>query len=323
MNPEAKIKKYSALVASFAVCIGLGIQQNPANAQLPPTNMGKFVHKPGDNQYGSQAQKLRHPPQPVRTVSRPVMGGGGGGASYRYRKTRPKPKPDISLQAIPADEPIAPAGFPPLPEAVDIPGVERTNGLTAINNSSYSKSYGGGSSRPNPYQGSKQGYKHYSPGAFLPQKQSSPPMGGGDSMHQHYKHVPTQSSSSGVGYYKAKSAPLPSRTETFSTQGGPGTGTGANAAAGGPSIGKALKGLGREPKLEDRVYGNTGSAPEAPTPVQINQAATQDLSLPDDDFKYRRPPSATGRFMKNTVKRIGNRVGNVVNSMPIPTNFGR
>lgn len=149
-------------------------------------------------------------------------------------------------------------------------------------------------------------------------------------MHQHYQHVPTQSTGSGVGYYKAKSAPLPSRGDTFGAQDGSGTtGKGAMDAAtaggggGAPSLGKALKGMGREPKLDDRVYGNTGSAPEAPTPVQINQASTQDLSLPDDDFKHRKPQSAGGRFLKRTVKRVGNRMGNMMNSMPVPTNFGR
>lgn len=127
MNSESKTK-ISVLAAAFLAVSGLSVL--PAMAQLPPTNMGKFVHKPGDNQYSDATQSTRHPAAPPPIISRPMGGGGGGGGSIGYTPTRPKPKPDISLQAIPADEPIAPAGFPPLPESVDLPGV---NMVTALN----------------------------------------------------------------------------------------------------------------------------------------------------------------------------------------------
>ena len=133
-------------------------------------------------------------------------------------------------------------------------------------------------------------------------------------MHQHYGHIQPgafvtgSSTGSSPGYYKAKS-PQP-KEDTFGAKDAGG--------GGGPNLGKALKKMGKEPKLNDRVYGSESAAPDAPVPVQINQASTQDLSLPDDDFEYRRPPSKTGRYMKRQLKRVGNRARSTFNSMPVP-----
>lgn len=322
MNSESK-SKISVLAAAFLAVSGLSVL--PAVAQLPPTNMGKFVHKPGDNQYSDATQSTRHPAAPPPIISRPMGGGGGGGGggSMGYTPTRPKPKPDISLQAIPADEPIAPAGFPPLPESVDLPGI---NMVTALNAGGYSGAGGGGgggggggANSPNPFQGTKQGYAHYTPGAFSDQKRpgSTPSKVRVDSapeMHQHYMHVQPGSLSSGgggqggsPGYYKART-PAPPKEDTF----------GAKDTSSGPNYGAALKKLGREPKLNDRVYGTESAAPEAPVPVQINQASTQDLSLPDDDFEARRPPSKAGRYMGRQLKQFGMRARSGINQLPIP-----
>lgn len=330
MNSEI-MKKIPGMAA--AILVAYGLSPAPAWSQLPPVNMGRAVHQPGDNQYGNAAQKFRHPPAPVRTISVPVSGGGGGGGPRPYRKTRPKPKPDVSLQPIPADEPIAPPGFPPLPESVQLPGVESTTALTFNSPSGGSGGGGGGGSRSggNPFTGKKQGYSHYTPGAFSPQKpagNSSGNFGGTPAgmpnkvrhdspmtMHQHYGHVQPGSFVTGTptgsspGYYKARNPQA--KEDTFGAKD-------AGAGGGGPNLGKALKKMGKEPKLNDRVYGAESSAPEAPVPVQINQASTQDLSLPDDDFEYRRPPSKAGRYMRRTFKRIGNRARSSINQMPIP-----
>lgn len=350
-------------ITSFAVAVvaGFGLSVPVANSQsLPPVNMGKYVHKPGDNQYQAKSQNVRHHQGPQNTGykhqapgggpapgARSGGGGGGGGVSRGgggYKRKRPKPGPDISLQSIPADEPIAPPGFPPLPASLDIPGVQNTTGLTVISSSS-AGSYSGGSSggAPHAQSSSQQGYGHYAPGAFAQKPNAAPraaaPGNGGvsdPSFHQHYGHAAPgsfgqsgggQSNGGGVGYYKCRSAKLPGRGDTFSSQAGNPTHKGAVGASmgGGPSPGglnKALKKLGREPKLNDRVYGHTGAAPEAPTPVQINQASTQDLSLPDDDFQYRKPPSRGGRYAKRIFKRMGNRALNTMNSMPVPMKFG-
>lgn len=79
----------------------------------------------------------------------------------------------------------------------------------------------------------------------------------------------------------------------------------------------ALRRLGKEPGLDDK--GRT-AAPEAPSAVQVNQATSQDLSLPDDEMQMRgRKSSSQGnKIFNRTIGRMGNRMLNQINSMPLP-----
>lgn len=328
-----KASKYQlpAVLAVFSVIVSA----MPSSAQLPPVNWGKSVHGPGDNQYvgGGDQQGMRHPPNttPTRPAMVPMMGGGGGGP-VAYRPTPKRPKPDISLQPIPADEPVTPPGFPPLPDRLDLPGVDNTTATTFEGSSGGGGGggvggggggggpRGGGAPSVNPFQGKKQGYAHYEPGAFSGQTRGGggAPMsggggGGGGDFHQNYNHAAPGSFAEqpkGVGYYKCGERANPNKPVAFEESFGsdsankPPAYTGASAAD--------LKKLGREPKLNDRQNGGD-SQPEAPTPVSINQTATQDLSLPDDDFRSRRPPNKAGKVAGRIAKRVGNRAGAMMN----------
>lgn len=250
-------------------------------AQLPPTNMGKYVHQPGDNQYSAQTQATRHAPAPVAPP--PVMnsGGGGGGGGGGWTRT-PKPRmPDISLEPIPADEPIVPTGFPPLPDRLDIPSGGIALGGTG---GGFSASYGGGGGGG----------------------------GGGGS---------SPSTAGGSGYYKCREAPPISKPITngdmFSTGGGDGAPAFNSGAA------NALRKMGKEPKLNDRQAEGGTIAPDVPTPVQINQASTQDLSLPEDEFQVQQPKKngVGSKFGKQIGRQVGrnvNRMMQQMNSLPMP-----
>lgn len=355
---EIEVKVYTQKLSAFLLASSLLLTLiSPASAQLPPVNWGKTVHGPGDNQYidHGEQQKMRHPPNttpinPHLIITGPRLGGGGGGGGGEAPAWRPTPKPprpDISLQPIPADEPVAPPGFPPLPDRIDLPGVDMTTAMS-FNAQSGGGGGGGGAPPPNPFQGSKQGYGHYAPGAFSGMPQRGMPVTGGDggggggpgpgdvSFHQSYGHVapgafvqrPAQSASSSsapsqgsVGYYKCGTEPHPGRPlstspmqDTFGSDGGakPPAYTGAST--------QDIQKLGNEPKLNDRLNGSN-AAPDAPTAVQINQASTQDLSLPDDDFT-RRPPNKAGQFMGRQLRQMTNRAFNMMNAAPIPMKFG-
>lgn len=281
------------LVAATLIFLA-GALMPPAYTQLPPTNMGKWVHQPGDNQYGSQAQAGRHALPPQMTA--PVQSSGGGGGYVGWTPT-PRPfKPDVSLDPIAADEPVPPAGFPPLPERLDLPvasnwgggatgagggnawrgaggGGQSYGGATAPGMS------GGGGSGPS-YQGTHQHYNHYDPGSF-----------GASASH---------------GYYKANTPPPPG--SDYYASGGPGTGGAPLTDAE-----KALRSMGKEPRLNPKA--DVGASPEAPQPVVVNQATTQDLSLPEDDFAYQKPGmnnsvgKRVGRSIKRTLLRPVNSVG--------------
>ncbi len=73
----------------------------------------------------------------------------------------------------------------------------------------------------------------------------------------------------------------------------------------------ALRRLGKEPGLDDK--GRT-AAPEAPSAVQVNQATSQDLSLPDDEMQMRgRKSSSQGnKIFNRTIGRMGNRMLNQI-----------
>lgn len=102
-------------------CLAAMSSCGAAFAQLPPTNMGKFVHTPGDNQYTDQTQLQRHPvyqppPQPQ------------GGGRMQLMRAPAGPKIDVSIEPISCDEPIAPALFPPFPDRLDLPISSSTGG---------------------------------------------------------------------------------------------------------------------------------------------------------------------------------------------------
>lgn len=247
--------------------------------------MGKWVHQPGDNQYGTQAQHERHdlPPQ-MNAAPAQSFGGGGGGGMSSWRPTPPPVKADISLDPIAADEPVPAVGFPPLPDRLDLPvqsgwaagagGGARGGAYMNYGGAAPPDGPGGGGGGPPQPTGTHQHYLHYEPGAFAPANQSH-------------------------GYYKARTPPPPNSDYYNNNTAG---GAPGQAAAGPTDAQRALRGLGREPKL-----GKDGSpeAPEAPQPVVVNQAATQDLSLPEDDFAYQKAPNTntTGKRLKRQVTR--------------------
>lgn len=271
--------KRAPLMAAIIV-LGLTVPV-AAWAQLPQTNMGKFVHKPGDNQYDKQSQLERHPVAPP-PVQRSFQSSGGNGGGYVYRP-RPKPrKPDPSIEPIAADEPVPSAGFPVLPDRLELPIAMGSWGGASPPGGGGGGSWngpsggGGGSAPDGPPQmtGKKQGYQHYDAGAFMPKKKS--------------------------GYYKCNEVKPPNsgmQSDQISTAGGGGMG----------ATGGSMRMGGKEPKLNDREDGAV--APEAPQPVVINQSTTQDLSLPEDDFvagqsaKANRPSQAG-----KSIKRLGRRV---------------
>ncbi|MBS1954917.1 MAG: hypothetical protein JST89_12065 [Cyanobacteria bacterium SZAS-4] len=269
------------LVAATLIFLA-GAVMPPAYTQLPPTNMGKWVHQPGDNQYGQSAQNSRHALPPQMTA--PVQTGGGGGGYVGWTPA-PRPyKPDVSLDPIAADEPVPPAGFPPLPDRLDLPvqsswaggggrgGWGGGGGGNSYGGASAPGMSGGGSSGPQ-FSGSHQHYNHYEPGSF-----------GQSASH---------------GYYKANTPPPPGSDYYASgSGGGPGTGGAAPSEAE-----MALRRMGKEPKLNNK--NDVAGTPEAPQPVVVNQATTQDLSLPEDDFAYQKPGqnNTMGKRLGRSVKR--------------------
>ncbi len=277
----------------MAAIIAMGMTIPMAHAQLPQTNMGKYVHKPGDNQYDKPAQQERHPPPPPPVV-RTFSSGGGGGGSYSW-SPKPKPrKPDPSIEPIAADEPVPPAGFPVLPERLELPiamGSWGGAGGGGGGGGSWNGPSGGGGGEDNgpPRMLKKsQGYAQYEPGAFIPKGKKS-------------------------SYYKCNEVAAPHKPVSDQIMTGPGAGGGGGGVpglGGPPSPAGALKSLGREPKLNDRDDGAV--APDAPQPVVINQSTTQDLSLPEDDFSgsSAKRPSKAGRKMK----QIGRRIVSPINS---------
>lgn len=245
----------------------------PGSAQLPPTNMGKYVHQPGDNQYNTAAQQERHGvPAPVMA---PVVnnGGGGGGGGNGWVPTPHVPKPDISLDPIAADEPVVAAGFPPFPDRLDLPVSSGWGRGIGGGGGGYGGGGGGGAAGGPPQPvGVHQHYNHYDPGAFIQDK--------------------------GNGYYKAKTAPMPvNNHDSYSAAGNGGN---MGGGGGGGSV---------EPRLNPANDRSSGT--EAPAPVTIKQATTQDLSLPDDDFSYKQKPSAGSKFLKKTGRNIVRPISNM------------
>lgn len=174
-----------ALLLASSICLPL-----PVLAQgLPPTNMGKFVHQPGDNQYQPGSQVARH-------------GSGGyldntGCEDHRAEVQRahqqavmpsytlappPPPGPDVSIEPIAAEEPIPAPGFPPLPLSLDLPvqmGVQSISGRGKWSDGGGGGSGGGGGRGPGGPTGMHEHYAHYDAGAFAPKKNNTGMQGGG------------------------------------------------------------------------------------------------------------------------------------------------
>jgi len=260
------------------------------SAGLPQTVMGKFVHMPGDNQYSNQTQSTRHGPPPQVFVPQAHVANAGYTAPAWVPTPRPF-RPDPSIEPIAADEPVSAPGFPPLPDRLELPvalnwsaGPGGGAGGGGYGGGSYGGGGtggpgGGGGSVDSSPQGMHQHYQHYQPGAFIPPSQQP---GAGSSAAQQAPHS---------GYYKCTTP------EQFSSGGAPA----AAHAAPDPNM-QALRGLGKEPKLNDRNE-QQAAAPEAPQAVVVNQATTQDLSLPEDEFQQKSPPSRNSG--SNVMKRTG------------------
>jgi hypothetical protein len=254
----------AAFFLASAIVPTLGPAIAPAQAQLPPTRMGKFVHQPGDIQYSLKEQVKRHSdsgfidtggagsviirrPRALPASHRPAAFGVGYGqeldSSYRRSFVEPTPvRPNIELEPIVADEPVAPAGFPPLPNTLDLP----------INN--------------NP--------------TVLEKKT-------------------TEIQTKKTGYYKVGTpAPIQrsvqSNGETFSS----GSGKAPQYLG---KTGKDLSKLGKEPKLLDE--GELGS-PEAPGALMLSSPVTQDLSLPDSPSASKTKQNSVSRKVKNAGRSI-------------------
>jgi hypothetical protein len=204
---------------------------------------------------------------PPPTISVPVPAVASAGYTAPAWAPTPRPfRPDPSIEPIAADEPVSPQGFPPLPDRLDLP--------VALNWTSGGAGGGGG------YGGGGGGYGAGGGGGGMSgptdaagQHIDSAPQG----MHQHYQHynpgafMPPQEHAAAApqqrsGYYKCTTP------EQFSS-GGP-------AAAAAP--------------------------PDAPQAVVVGQATTQDLSLPEDEFQQKSPPSRNSG--SNVMKRVNQMV---------------
>lgn len=298
VSVKARLKPILGILAfSYLVTLALpGFSQG-----LPPTNMGKYVHQPGDNQYSDQTQATRHapPPKPVQMMSPMQM------VPMGYMRTPAPPTPDPSIEPIACDEPIPPPGFPPLPDRLELPIA--SGGNWSSGGSSF-KSSGAAQSDPTAGVTYHQHYGHLPAGAHLRKQQmeqggGQDSNGGGAPIQQSGYKVNTPSHSGGganggQSYYKAKTP-----TRDYYSAGGSG-GDPANPPpkyTGASS--RDLRNLGREPRLNTKEEADT---PEAPTPVVVTQSTTQDLSLPEDEdsYKFRRTNSTAKKFGRS-VGRMG------------------
>ncbi len=201
-------------------------------------------------------------------------------------RTPPPARPDISLDPIAADEPVPPAGFPPLPAMLDLP-ISVPSGWRSSSAGSTGGSRApaaGGAPEPSFHQH----YGHVPAGAYLPPQQQgeavAPAAGGSPGYYKVRTSAPA-----GGDYYNANTGGAPGMT--------PPPYTGASP--------KDLKSLGREPRMNDRQDQDQSQAPEAPQPVTVNQAKTQDLSLPEDEFAYKAHQSnRTGKVITKTMTRM-------------------
>jgi hypothetical protein len=181
---------------------------------------------------------------------------------------------------ISCEEPLKPAGFPPLPDRLDfsnIVGYERFGSGVPRGSAAGAAATAGNA----PYQGSSSGpraigvhqhYTHYDPGAFIPENGQK---------HSSYK-VPTPGA---ADVYNVNSSPDAAPPAFHS------------------DAGNALSHMGKEPRLSQ----DKPTQPAAPSAVTVNQSVSQDLSLPDDKFSS---GQAVGR--NNNGKRFANRAGQIL-----------
>ncbi len=278
----------------------------PAYAQLPPVNMGRWVKQPGDNQYSSDTQQSRHGGgQPVHQVIAPQAAVMPQQSAPMWRPT-PKPfRSDVSLDPIVCDEPIPPVGFAPLPESLDLPGIRGgSSGFTRSPAGGYGGGGGGGGGFSSSYQG------------------SAPGLGGGGNAAPEVRSSQGYNSVQPGAFVKKKTPYGATNNNPPGSFGGGGGGdvySSGDGAAPAPmsEAQRQLSGMGREPSLSNK----SSSAPEAPAAVQINQATTQDLSLPDDEYKQTKGNKSTsqaGKMVQRMARRAGRSMLQPLNNMPMP-----
>jgi len=277
-----------AALSIFVLACAPALSQS---AGLPQTSMGR-VGVPGDNQYTNSTQRTRHAPPPapvaVAKVAPPIYGS----------EWHPTPRPfhaDPSIAPIAADEPIPATGFPPLPDRLELPvSVGWAPGGGSGGGGGHGS--GGGSGGPPQPVGMHQHYGHYDAGAFMQQQHKS-------------------------GYYKCTT---PEQFNVNPAGGGGAAGAKADGGGSGPSpeqvaAARGLRALGQEPKLDGEADNAASTAP--PQAVSINQATTQDLSLPEDDFQRKATPMQS-TSAPSTVGRITRRIGQQVMYRAYSTGLG-
>ncbi|MBP9092416.1 hypothetical protein KBI23_15420 [bacterium] len=290
------------IALSFSLAALFIASSLPAFAQLPPVNMGRWVKQPGDNQYSSDTQQSRHGSgQPVRQIVAPQTAVMPQQSAPMWRPTPKAFRSDVSLDPIVCDEPIPPVGFAPLPESLDLPGIRGgSSGFTRSPAGGYGGG-GGGGGFSSSYQG------------------SAPGMGGGGNA------APEVRSSQGYnsvqpGAFVKKKTPYGAANNNppGSFKGGGDVYSSGDGAAPMSEAQRQMSGMGREPGLSNK----SASAPEAPAAVQINQATTQDLSLPDDEYKQskggNKSTSQAGKMVQRMARRAGRSILQPLNSMPMP-----
>lgn len=272
--------------------------------ELPPTVLGRNVGEPGDNQYQSKAQSLRHPQgnyadstgcpagtiMPARSVE-PLQVSAPAVRPYEYAKAAHVP--DVSIEPITADEPIARPGFPPMPYALEL-------GELAVNRGQISPLSTSNTS-DNGFRGTRQHYQHFAPGSFQKSKVT-----GAEQSENAEIAEPVQRS----GYKAGTPGPITRYNgggEVYST------GTTGKGATSVPapirkssddntqrsSVARDLKKIGAPPELD-----NEADAPNAPDPVLINQSTTTDISLPDDaSISSQFKNGKRDRIFKNAARR--------------------
>ncbi|MBX9689043.1 MAG: hypothetical protein K2X27_20205 [Candidatus Obscuribacterales bacterium] len=315
----------------FTLVLAVSFSLPSALAQgLPPTNMGKFVHQPGDGQYQPQAQKERHGSSGYLDVT--------GCEDHRAEVARqqvvttgpayilappPPPGPDVSIEPIACEEPVPPPGFPPMPLGLDLPVSMGVN--SAVGGSWSNRSRGGGAPAASggaaQSTGSHQHYNHYDPGAFIPKRNNNPADdggGGGDAGYGDGGSLggdpgitrvtsPAVSSGGGGGEvvhsgYKVRTPPPIMRTDTFSTSTNGGTGKGAMSAP--TNVGGRGGRNSKAPGLDDSQDAAAASAPETPTTTGVFQSQSEDLTLPDDEYASANFKNGkNGRVLKQTMRR--------------------
>lgn len=337
----------------LALCYLSTVSCTAVFAQLPPTNMGKFVHTPGDNQYSDATQLQRHPvyqPPPQQQGRMQLM-----------RVAPAAPKVDVSIEPISCDEPIQPALFPPFPDRLDLPISSSTGGSwTKSSNEggggggspgavTFHQSYGhvplsprpdsiykmsqpapvGGDAVPGLTQQAVQG------GSFMDPNEGTASMGAGgpqgyrvrtdsvgSGMQNNYQRVPVGASGGTTNQYQripvgggGGTTNYYQRAPLGGGQDSYGQSTGNSQYGERPRYSGAGEREMRALGNEPRLNDKNGQAsPDAPSPVVVTQSSTQDLSLPEDDVNYKYRPAGKS---SNIGKNFGKIMKGPLNMMPM------